>query len=292
VLSELALPELVRADEVANTGEVVDVTIRFGDVDFSEAETPESGLLWARENEASLFFDEIGSFLVREGREIVVDPVPGEDERWVRGALLGPVMAALLYQRGWLTLHASAISVGATAVAFMADRGWGKSTTAAAMCARGHRLVADDVTAVKTGGSRPIVSPGYPLLKLRPRAAAAVGKDPATLLRIMPDAYKLGLRPHHEFSLDSLPLGCIYVLDRGNAPAPAIEPLGPQEALVELIRNTYGHKLFQAVRRSSHLHQCASVVNSVPVRLLKRPHSLTALSGVLRLLEEDLADIR
>lgn len=255
-------------------------------------ETHESGLLWATEDEACLYFAQIGSFLVRAGREIVVDPVPGEDERWVRGVLLGPVMAALLYQRGWLTLHASAIAVGGAVVAFVADRGWGKSTTAAAMCARGHRLVADDVTAVKTDGSHPIVSPGYPLLKLRPGAAAAVGEDPATLLQIMPDAYKFGLRPRREFSLDPLPLVCIYVLDRENAPAAAIEALRPQEALVELIRNTYGHKLFQAVRRSSHLQQCADIVSKVPVRLLKRPHSLTALTDVLRLVEEDLARLR
>jgi len=279
----LALPELAEVEGVA------DVTVRFGSVDSAQTETRENGLLWATEDEVLLSFAEIGSFLVREGREIVVDPVPGEDERWVRGALLGPGMGALLYQRGWLTLHASAVDVGGRVVAFMADRGLGKSTTAAAMCARGHRLVADDIAAVKNCGNGPIVSPGYPLLRVRPEAAAAIGEDPAALLPIFPISYKRGLRAPQGFSSDALPLCGIYVLDQGSAVG--IESLSFQEALVEIIRNTYGRNLFQAVRRASHLHQCADVVNSVPVRRLKRPYSLAVLSDVVRLVEEDLAQI-
>ena len=261
------------------------MTIRFGRVDIAQTQTPVNGLLWAGEDEACLSFDRIGSFLVRQGREIVVDPAPGEDERWVRNAVMGPVMGTLLYQRGWLTLHASSTSVGSRAVAFMADRGWGKSTMAAAMVTRGHGLVADDVTAIKTDGNGPVVTPGYPLLKLWPEAAASVNEDPATLPEIAPGSYKRNLRARRRFSSAPLPLGCIYVLDRGDALE--IEPLRLQEALKELIRNTYGRELLQAARPASHLQQCADVVNSVPVRRLRRPYSLEALPDVVRLVEED-----
>jgi hypothetical protein len=149
--------------------------------------------------------------------------------------------------------------------------------------------VADDITAVENDGDRLNVAPGYPLLKLWPEAAAAVGENPAALLEIMPDVHKRGLLTRREASTGSLPLGCIYVLGRGDAPE--IEPLRPQEALIEVIRNTYGRRLFQSVRTGSHLHQCAEVVNSVPVRRLKRPYSLPALPDVVRLVEEDLARI-
>jgi len=283
IRSELALPELISA------GGAVDVTIRFGRVDITQTQTPVNGLLWAGEDEACLSFDRIGSFLVRQGREIVVDPALGEDERWVRNAVMGPVMGTLLYQRGWLTLHASSTSVGGRAVAFMADRGWGKSTMAAAMCANGHGLVADDVTAVETDGGGPVVIPGYPLLKLWPEAAASVNEDPAALPEIAPGSYKRNLRARRRFSSAPLPLGCIYVLDQGDALE--IEPLRPQEALTELIRNTYGRELLQAVRPASHLHQCADVVNSVPIRRLRRPYSLEALSDVVRLVEEDFVQV-
>ena len=281
--SELALPDLLPAEGA------VDVTIRFGRVDIYQTPSPVNGLHWAGEDEACLSFERIGSFLVRQGREIVVDPAPGEDERWVRNAVMGPVMATLLYQRGWLTLHASSTAVGGRAVAFMADRGWGKSTMAAAMVTRRYGLVADDVTAIKTDGNGPVVTPGYPLLKLWPEAAASVNEDPATLPEIAPGAYKRNLPARRRFSSAPLPLGCIYVLDQGRALE--IEPLRPQEAFTELIRNTYGRKLLQAVRPASHLQQCADVVNSVPIRRLRRPYSLEALSDVVQLVEEDFVRV-
>jgi hypothetical protein len=283
ISSELALPELTLADGAA------DVTIRFGRVDILQAQAPVNGLLWAEEDEACLSFERIGSFLVRQGREIVVDPAPGEDERWVRNAVMGPVMGTLLYQRGWLTLHASSTAVNGMAVAFMADRGWGKSTMAAAMVTSGHHLIADDITAIKTNGSGPVVSPGYPLLKLWPEAAASVKEDPATLPEIAPGAYKRSLHVRRKLSSAPLSLGCIYVLDQGNALE--IESLRPQEALTELIRNTYGRELLQAVRPASHFQQCADVVNSVPIRRLRRPYSLGALFDVVRVVEEDLVQV-
>ena len=283
--SELALPELIEAESATEA----DVVVRVGTVVLPRTEPLEKGLLWATEDEACLYFPGIGAFLVSKGREIVVDPAPGEDERWVRNAVLGPGVGALLYQRGLLTLHASATSVGGKAVAFMADRGFGKSTTAAAMCARGHRLIADDITAINDEEGEPLVFPGYPLLKLWPEAAASVGEEPAALLEIMPSVQKRGLRARQGFAPEALPLGCIYVLDVGSVPE--ITPLSSQEALVEIIRNTYGRQLFQAVRRSSHFRQCADVVNRVPVRRLRRPPSLEALAEVARLVEEDLAEL-
>jgi serine kinase of HPr protein (carbohydrate metabolism regulator) len=65
----------------------------------------------------------------------------------------------LLQQRGRLVLHASAVTVDLGVVAFMGGPGWGKSTMAAAMYARGHSIVADDVTAVRADKAHPVVHP-------------------------------------------------------------------------------------------------------------------------------------
>src|SRR5882724_4639290 len=62
---------------------------------------------------------EVGTFLVRDGVEILVDAVPGVPDGIVRLYLLGPVFAALLRQRGLLVLHASAVAIGGEAVGFL-----------------------------------------------------------------------------------------------------------------------------------------------------------------------------
>src|SRR3954447_15177733 len=141
IRATMPLPELVEGE--AKT----EVSIRFGCVYPMLPEIAEKD--WCRyslsSSEDYLFWQGIGAFLVRGGCEIVVDPYPGVDERVLRLLVLGPVLAVLLHQRGRLLLHASAVAVDNEAVLFLGSAGWGKSTMAATLHARGHSLVTDDI---------------------------------------------------------------------------------------------------------------------------------------------------
>lgn len=267
----------------------MDVEIRLDKVDLLPETAFGQGCVHATAEEAYLFFGPAGRFLVKEGREIVVDPVDGADESVLRTVILGPALGTLLYQRGWLPLHASAVAVSGGAAAFVGEKGEGKSTMAAAMYARGHPLVADDVTAIGVSSTgQPTVFPAYPQLKLWPGAAVSLGDDLDRLPRLDSLSDKRGRHALREFSLVPRPLRRVYVLSRGETPE--IEHLRSQEALIELVRYTYGRRLLQAVGSSKHFLKCANVVNNVGVRRLRRPHSFTALSEVVRLVEEDCAD--
>jgi hypothetical protein len=281
ISSALHLPELLPAE-----GEP-DIIIRFGKTN-TLPETNEEGLVHATDEEALISFTKVGRFSVREGGEIIIDPVPGVRDRVLRLVVLGSCMGTILYQRGLLPLHASAVAAADGAIAFMAERGWGKSTTAAAMYSRGYWLITDDITALEFGDDDiPLVVPGYPQLKLWPEAAAFLGDDPEKLPRLDPDFDKRARPVTTAFSPVSLPLKRIYVLDQGEVPE--IEPLSQQEAFSKLVHHTYGQRLFQAVRTSSHFLQCANVVKSVPMRRLSRPYTLETLPEATRLIEEDLA---
>ncbi len=263
----------------------MDITL--GKVDRSPPEAVGAeGYSEATSEEAYFFWEEVGAFLVRGGREIIVDPAPGVEERVLRLFILGPTLTVLLHQRGWLVLHGSAVAIDGGAVAFLGGSGWGKSTTAAALHARGHAIVADDVTAVRLDTDRPIVSPGFPRLKLWPEAAVTVGDDPRTLPRLHPELEKRARRVTEGFSSASLPLKRIYVLAEGESQR--IEPIQPQEALVELVRHSYVSRLRQAAEAPTHFLQCSRVVKTVPVLSLRRPRYLPALPDLARLVEEDL----
>jgi hypothetical protein len=282
IRSALPLPELV-----ASKG-ATEVSVRFARIDSLPADTTEQGFVRATHKEVRFFWEDAGAFLVRGGREIVIDPKPGADERVLRVCVLGPVLGALLYQRGLLTLHASTVVVAGEAVAFIGEKGMGKSTMAAALCARGHRLVADDITVVWFDeGYSPMTYPGYPQLKLWPQAAAFLGDAPESLPKLEPSLDKRARLVTSAFSIAPIPLKRIYVLDEGEAVE--IEPLSPQEALVELIQHSYGRRLLQTMRTSSHFVQCTSVVRSVPVFSLRRPYRLSTLPDLTRIVEKDLA---
>lgn len=282
--SALPLPELLAGEGAA------DVTIRLGEVDRSSSEaTPLRTCFRATAEEAGLFWEEAGAFLVRGGNEIVIDPAPGVEGHTLRLFLLGPALGLLLHQRGFLILHASAVAIEGQAVAFLGGPGWGKSTTAAALHARGHSLVVDDVLAVETGDlAPPIVFPGFPQLKLWPEAAASLGDIPEKMPRLHPRLEKRARRDARDFPQSPLPLRRVYVLAEG--PRQEIEPIERGEAFVELVRHSYLVRLLQATGAAPlHFRQCERLVKTVPIRRLRTHRSLAELPALARMVEEEIA---
>jgi hypothetical protein len=285
----LAIQSAMPLPELPATEGTPDVRIALGPVDglpreAREAERYASGDL----HTCHVFIRDIGTCLVRDGREMVVEPAPAVEARVLRLLVLGPGLAMVVRQRGRLLLHASAVAIGESAVAFLGGPGWGKSTVAEAFHAAGHRVVDDDVLAADTDGTVPLAIPGFPRLKLYPDVAAHFGADVARLPRLHPRLGKLGRAVIPRFAPAPLPLRRLYVLAEGDTVA--LEPLAPGDALVEMIRHAYGASLLRAAVAGRHFQQCGVVARRVPARRLWRPRALAELPRLVRQVERDLAD--
>ncbi len=286
IQSEIALPELI-----AVPGTVpADITIRAGIVDPSLPPEASGGLeAWATPDHAFLSFEEAGRFSIQRGSEVVFDRSAGCEDRTARLFILGPVLGVLLHQRGFLVLHASSVAMAGGAIAFVAEKGTGKSTLAAAFHARGHGIVADDLVAVDVeAADGPIAHPGFPQLKLFPQAAAQLDANPDELPRLMPDFDKRARRVPDRFPDVALHLLRIYVLQDGDAER--IEPLASQQAFIEIVRHSYALVMLRASgSESAHFRQAVRLTASVPVQRLVRRRSIDALPNVVPLVEADLA---
>jgi hypothetical protein len=200
------------------------------------------------------------------------------------------VLAILLHQRGELVLHGSAVTCGGGAIAFLGVKGRGKSTLAAALYARGHRLVSDDVLVVASGPDGEVMlKPGFPQLKLWPDVVAScLGTDPGTLRPLAPGGVKVAYPARARFASRPVPLLGIFVVDDGDQPG--IAPLSPREGLVELVRHSHGTRfgrgLLQGREAAGHLRGCVSLANAVPVQRLMRPPCLESLPILARVVEE------
>lgn len=286
IQSELPLPELAAGEGPPQ------VTIRFGSIDRRPAEVDASGHgFWAEADEACHFFDRVGAFLVRAGREIIVDAAEGADAALIRLSIIGPALGLVLHQRGYLVLHASAIAIEGKAVAFVGWRGWGKSTLAAVLHGRGHAVISDDVTAVDLGGEAPAVLPGIPQIKLWPDAVSSMGDEPDDLPRLHPDFEKRSMQLSQGFSHEPVPLARVYVLAVG--PKPAIDELSPSEAILELVRHWYGGRFGTRLlaignTAAEHLRQCGTLATRVEVRRLSRPRGAWSAESLADLVEADL----
>jgi hypothetical protein len=283
--STLPLPELI-ADEAA-----ADILIR---LDEPTAPPEFSGVL------SFTFIDPEticirskmgGTFWVRRGREIVIEPTLDADENLLRLFILGPALAMLLYQRGLLVLHASGVAVAGGAVAFLGYSGRGKSTTAAALHARGHSVIADDVVAVQVDAeNQPIVWPGFPQLKLWPEVAGSISGTPEDLPRLHHSFDKRARRVVEGFSPAPLPLKRLYVL--AESETYRIELLPPQEAIIELVRHSYGARLLSTQPEGAHFSRCADLAKQLPVYRLHRPRRLAELATLAELVERDMTSVR
>ncbi|MBW4612036.1 MAG: serine kinase [Desmonostoc vinosum HA7617-LM4] len=290
ICSVLPLPELQSSTQIE-----ADIVIRYGEINWSlPTPTPSWNYFHLDGESAYLYWEVVGKFLVRSGKEIIIDPLPNVEESVMRLPLLGAVLGMLLHQRQFLVLHGSAVAVDGNAVVFLGRSGQGKSTMAATLYGRGHKLIADDVAAVNVDSiAEPVLLPGFPRIKLWPDAAtAALGDDPQSLRKIHPEVEKRDRPTVDNFLQSSLTLKRIYVLSVGSTVQ--IKPLQPTEAVTQLIANSYipmliGKKFIQSAKAPLHLHQCTNLAKSLPLYNLERPRSLDLLPDVASLVETDLA---
>ena len=245
VRSDLALPDLLpwHGDDRAP-----DIHIRLTEVPAALTDPVHAGPLLqiARDGTCRFALPRVGAYLVRQGREILVQPADDPEATAVRTFLFGTVFGLLCHQRGTLPLHASCVRIGGVAVAFAGRSGVGKSTLAAAFLRRGYDILADDVTVVdidQPGG--PVVLPAFPRLKLWQDAMTAFDFESTGLEAARPDPPKFVLPVESHFQAEPLPLATVYHL---------ATVLDPRHAALERLRGLAAvTPLHQAVYRMSML---------------------------------------
>lgn len=206
-----------------------------------------------------------GGWLIRAGRTAVLgfSPQDPPDPAWLR-VLLDSVLASVALGRGAEALHAGAVSIGGGAVAVLGGTGAGKTSLVAALLARGHPLVADDVLVL--AGPRE-AWPAPPVISLdaaraRNGALAGVGE----LIAHLGDEDWV----HVARTADGpLPLRALVILDR-RADAAAVELIGepaPFRALFGHLLNSGG----TAAREQARFAAVAGLAEAVPVLRLVAP---------------------
>lgn len=282
--SEIILPELIASDVP------VDVTVKLSPKDrklvYSEPEEPS---IYSKISFLETIFvvKNLAAFQVKEGKEIWIAPAPNADLRVIQLCISGSVMAILLYQRGYQSLHAGAVNISGQAVAFLGESGQGKSSMTVTMLSRGHQLVADDIVPIDLKPNRINTIPGYPQTKIGLEVAQVLGFKAESLIFLHPKLGKYAYRQEQNFSVHPLPLHSIYVLDEGSTIK--IERLSAQTSVVELIRHSYGSRVLQAaVAPGFHLLQSTEIFKRVPIYRLQRPRLLSLLPEIAQLVENNV----
>lgn len=281
--SEIALPELgpLTSDEASDA----DIRVSLGQVEAAGEAALRGGFVRRTgPDEVVIETRRSGRFRIAAGREVIVHPAPDVPEGDIRAVLLGSVLGLLCHQRGLLPLHANALDFEGAAIVFAGPSGAGKSTLAAHFLDRGYRMMADDVCAIGFGADgRPVAYPGVPRVKLWPDALAATGR--------VPDAYPLAASGSAKRAIDAraaasgpLPLERIYILDRGDDPAPV--RIRGTRALRAVLDNVYRARWVDLMRRrQAYLDLCMTLAQRTAIFTGARRWGLDRLAFEARRLE-------
>lgn len=274
VRSELALPELLPWHDNLKP---VDIEISFGAIPSPTPpplfQLPHSKL-WAN-GCFLLHLEAVGKFWVENGRRIILEPARNADESELRTFLLGSVLGVLCHQRGLLPVHASATRVNGGSVLIAGDSGSGKSTLAAALGARGHALVADDISAFDARTA--MLLPAFPLRKLSSDVLDKLSLPHQGLIANRPGQPKFHVPAANGFTPVPLPPSVIYVLhsDR-RVKGVAIERTSPAMAMTLLDRMIYRRAVGMKIQsRQSLFLALSTLAGLAPVYRLRRESGLS-----------------
>jgi hypothetical protein len=207
---------------------------------------------------------------------------PGQTLEDLTAYLYGPVLGFLLRAWGRLALHASCIRIGDSAVLVAGDSGAGKSTTAAALAARGMAVISDDLTALSTHEGRLLAWPAFDHLRLWPDAAEDVLHVGRALDRITPTWEKRRFPlVGGAFADEPCAVSAIVVLRPRAARRRAVSrPIAPARALLTLATLTYANYLLDPRMRATELSQLGALVRAVPVHSLAPPSGRAGLDAL------------
>lgn len=186
--------------------------------------------------------------------------------------LLGPVLGLLLRFRGVTCLHASAVALDGSTIAFVGAEGAGKSTTAAAFARSGCAVVSDDVVALAERSEEFWVSPAYPHICLWPNSVELLYGSADALPPLSPTWEKKRLalgNAELRFEEGSLPLRAVYILDNYRSePGPYVEAVPAHEGFFLLVANSYATNMLDSEMRANEFKTLSSLVAKVPIRRL------------------------
>jgi hypothetical protein len=298
--SEIPIPELPELPVADDLGLIDAVSIRVGFVPDGIDNVVANETRWfASREEYLLRVPDVANFLVRHGREVIVEPAPSSVAADIRAYLLSPIFSTLCHQAGMYSLHASSVRVGDGVAAFLGHSGAGKSTLAAFLDRRGYTVVSDDICLLDPRPAEPapiLVVPVAPALKLWRSAVEQLGAAPETLPQVFSRDDKYRLPIHRSDSIDQpLPLRQLYFLEwaeqdgQPQPDAPTFTPIEGVHAVSRLMEYTHYDYLMKATgRQTGNFLLCGRILAHARAFSLRRPRDFARIDAVIEALEAQL----
>lgn len=266
-----------------------DVIIRFGSLSEYEADQNKNYTLFATPETICRNWKNVGTFYFRKGEEVIVDPVPDIQAGVLSSFVTGIVTACVLYQRGFLVLHSSAVKINGYTAGFLGESGMGKSTLAAYLqLAMGGNHLTDDALPIVFADEKAFGIPGYPQLKLWSDSIKSLGLNLDALPKVYEAMEKRAYRFTQELSSEPVLLNGLFIIEEGQDLT--IERVDFPSSFIEITKNSFMNRyLFETGSNKRHFEQVNKLLKAVPVFKLRRPKIYDLLPEVAAMVERHIS---
>lgn len=227
---------------------------------------------------------------ITEGRFITYEPVSTTGAPAVRSYLVASGLGAILQQRGFLVLHASAVNHQGKAIMFCGDSGMGKSNTAASLLQQQHALLADDMCPIFFESVHPYLLTSFMNLKL---TESDIEENSLTDFRSLDwedTKDKHRLIADYQNQPPSIPVKALFFLEPARNNKVEIEPVTGAQCIYYLIKNTFRYQFTAGTQKVvSDLQMHSRLAERVKAYVLSRPLGLNTRVEVRRLVLERLS---
>lgn len=208
-----------------------------------------------------------GTFEVRGGgAEIIFASHANAPADLVRADVLGRVLAVTMHMKGALSLHASAVVLPEGAIAFLAPKGFGKSTVALSLAHAGAKFLTDDILPVRAQAPF-TVNPGVQSVRLCSDSALRLINERSKTRPGIDGKRIVDRLPRHMVASGPAPLVAMYVLSpspNGNgASAVSRSRLSSRRTVLELLRRAKIAALLGGSEAPRVFQQAASIAAAV-----------------------------
>lgn len=221
---------------------------------------------------SSMFYavKEVGWFMIKKGKKIVVDKLKKADKNVVELYLIGLCMATVLRQRGYVVFHGSCIKKDDVAILFAGPQGSGKSTLAAASTKCGAKIISDDISPVWVTPSGDVkVAPGHPQVKLWPESIDMLKYDKSKSKRLHKDVKKRYVIMDESVASSPLSLDAFCEISKGGGFS--VKGMTGGKALESVCRNLFLRRIPQLPEEEAHqFREMGKIIEGVDVYDLQR----------------------
>ncbi len=208
----------------------------------------------------------------------------------------GPVIGCILRLKNKVCLHASVVNIHDKAIAFIGEKGAGKSTLIASLAALGYPVLTDDIAVLFSKNDQYFVHTGYPRLRLwKSSIDHFEGAKQERFERVLSfsEKYYLPLSLHKtsawNFQNQLLPLDSVYYLKaRNTEDVLSIGEYAPLAGFVKLKQNIYAEYMLDEELKRKEFEVLGEIANTKTIKYLDRPDDLSTLRQLGKMVVEDV----